>query len=264
MMRSGKAGLISCVALLMAAPQARAQTGDAIMDTVLAGITARGRELAAYDVAAWHATDAVQALPGERLPVNAFVARQDSSGRWVVSFGRLAEARDTFYRAYEAVQGDTPEQFNVKVHSPPEAMTGHERAAAAALRLGISAFGPVQRPYNGYVFPAPGGDWWVYLLPAQTEWGVFPHGSDVRYRVSADGASILETRPMHRTLMNRQLPDSATLGMHTAVVDTLPEDSDVFLVLSRVPHKPEYVVSDCCIYAVQLDGRIVMMKRDDR
>lgn len=254
--------LSMCLATVMVVAQARAQTSGTGMDSLLAGITARGRELAAYDVAAWHATDAVEALPGKRSPINAFIARTDSNGRWVVSFGLLTEARDTFYRAYEAIQGDTPEQFSVKVHSLPEPMTGYERAAAAALRLGIDTFGTVQRPYNAYVIPAPGGEWWVYLLPAQTQWGVYPHGGDVRYRVSPDGATILETHRMHNTVIDRQMPDSAVSGMHTAVVDTLPEDSDVFLVLSRAPRKPEYVVSDCCIYAVQLDGRIIRIRRD--
>jgi hypothetical protein len=254
--------LLLMLMLLMAATEARAQTGETVVDSVLAGITARGRMLAAYDVAAWHATDAVQALPGKRSPVNAFIARADSNGRWMVSFGMITEARDTFYREYEAIQGDTPEQFSVKVHSPPEAMTGYERAAAAALRLGVDTFGTMQRPYNAYVIPAPGGEWWVYLLPAQTQWGIYPHGGDVRYRVSPDGATILETHRMHNTVIDLQMPDSAVSGGHTAVVDTLPEDSDVFLVLSRAPRKPEYVVSDCCMYAVQLDGRIIRIRRD--
>jgi hypothetical protein len=232
-------------------------------DAILAGITERGRLLAAYDVAAWHATDAVLALHPPPEAVNASAARRGDNGRWVVSFGRLSESRDTFYRAYEAVQSQRPELFEVITHSPAQPLVGYEQAAAAALRTGAEAFGPVRRPYNGYVLPAPRGEWWVYFLPAQTRTGVYPHGGDVRYRVSADGQHVLETRRMHNSILESSTPDSAVAGYHTAVVDYLPEDSDVFLVLSRRPGKPELLVSECCYYEVHLDGTITWRPRDD-
>ena len=70
----------------------------------LAAITERGRDLAGYDAAAWHASDAVQAKQPKEGSVVRYIARKTPKG-WVVAFGRLDEARDKFLIAYEASQG---------------------------------------------------------------------------------------------------------------------------------------------------------------
>jgi hypothetical protein len=230
---------------------------------VLDSISTRGRLLAAYDIASWHATDAVQALKPPSDAVNASAALQQPDGTWRVHFGHLTAARDTFYSVYEAVQQGAPESFTVVTHDPPQPLLGQERLAAAALQTGSEALGPVRRPYNGYALLAPGGEWWVYMLPAPTRIPYFPHGGDERYRISADGLRVLETRRMHRAVLEFALPDSVQFGYHTAVMDIFPEDSDVFLVLRRTPQKPELIVSDCCFYHVHVDGSITWRPRDD-
>lgn len=50
----------------------------------LAQITARGRLLAEYDEAAWHSTDAVQALKPPEGTVKRYVAEKTDAG-WVVA-----------------------------------------------------------------------------------------------------------------------------------------------------------------------------------
>lgn len=45
-------------------------------------------------------------------------------------------------------------------------------------------------------------------------------------------------------------------GMHTAVVAEIPEDTDVYHVLSRTPKVPEYVMTDHFIYRIDTDGKI--------
>ena len=60
-------------------------------------VTARGRSLYEYDQAAWHATDAVQALhPPDQL-VGRYIALKSDKG-WIVAFGHLSEQRDKLRR----------------------------------------------------------------------------------------------------------------------------------------------------------------------
>jgi 8-oxo-dGTP pyrophosphatase MutT (NUDIX family) len=62
----------------------------------LDAITTRGRLLAEYDQAAWHATDAVVALHPDQSAVRGYLARRRADGLWEVVFGRLDPARNAF------------------------------------------------------------------------------------------------------------------------------------------------------------------------
>src|SRR5688500_15484404 len=62
----------------------------------LDAITARGRLLAEYDQASWHATDAVMALRPDVSAVRGYLARRRSDGLWEVVFGRLDGSRENF------------------------------------------------------------------------------------------------------------------------------------------------------------------------
>jgi hypothetical protein len=73
-----------------AAASLRAQRAPLPPDTLLHAIEARGRALAAYDQAAWRATDAALALKPAPGLVTHYIARPADRG-WVVSFGRLSE-----------------------------------------------------------------------------------------------------------------------------------------------------------------------------
>src|SRR4051812_32773169 len=75
---------------------------------VLAKITEHGRRIAAYDRAAWHATDAVLALSPAKGAVKRYIAKQ-SDGGWTVAFGRINDAGDAFLVVYEAVPGKQPD-----------------------------------------------------------------------------------------------------------------------------------------------------------
>jgi hypothetical protein len=45
------------------------------------------------------------------------------------------------------------------------------------------------------------------------------------------------------------------------VLSDVPEDSDVFCVLSRKPSMPEYVGSKTAVYVVNTDGSIQFVER---
>jgi hypothetical protein len=245
----------------LAQSQPRAPT-----ESELAEITARGRALAAYDFASWHGTDAVMALKPADGSVRRYIARSTPKG-WVVAFGRLTAARDTFLVAFEAArtaQSGEYEGFTGVAHAKPIVDTDYYLHAARALDTASADFGAVQRPYNVAALPTAYGNWYVYLYPAPTITGVWPLGADTRYTVSADGRTILEKRRLHNSVIEfgarrMQSPaPGATIeaGSHTAVLAEIPEDTDVYHVITRTPRVPEYVMTDHFVYKIDIDGKI--------
>jgi len=235
----------------------------------LDAISARGREIAGYDAAAWHGTDAVQALGPVESAVRGYVARRGADGRWEVVFGRQSATADTFYIAYRAIQrGADDTVYAAAAVTPVEPDTDYFARAARAVDLAAHAFGHVTRPYNTVVLPIEGSeDWFVYLIPAPTRFGFWPLGADARYRVSHDGRALREKRRLHNTVIEYgpapQRPgQELKAGFHTAVVADRPEDTDVFLVLTRQPRVPEYIASATFYFRIDTDGRITAYDRD--
>jgi hypothetical protein len=254
--------LTSCLSLA----EKKTKAGPLPSADELAAITARGRILAEYDVAAWHASDAVVELKPDKTVSPFYIARQTANG-WEVAFGRLSESRDRFLIVYQAFQGATPVEFTVKKPDPPVEDHGFYLAAAKAIETASRDFGKPSRAYNTYVLPTESGQLYVYLLPAQTVNGIYPLGGDVRYTITPDGGAIVEKRQMHKTILEFDMNDASKRmtkvesGIHTHVLSSLPEDSDVFYVLSRKPLIPEYIgTMDKKIFVVQVDGTILIGK----
>jgi hypothetical protein len=258
--------LVLAASACLAVP-ARGQSSTKPSDKDLADITARGILLAAYDQAASHATDAVQATHPPDGKVTRYIARKTATG-WVVDFGRLNAANDKFLVAYEATQTDGP-YFNVSTLEPERQDTDFNLAADKALGLALKDFGTANRPYNVAVLPAgpeagPAG-LFVYLYPAQVKDGVYPYGGDFRYLISPDGSTIVTKRQMHKGVLESipaDLPKSTTsvAGYHTHILSDLPEDTDVFLVLWRQPPIPEYVGAGGHVFEIEVDGKIKITK----
>ncbi len=250
--------------LLLAAVPAAAQRHTPPTAEELAAITAHGRELAAYDRAAWYASDSVMAAPPIVSRINLYVARRDGE-RWVVSFGRRNAAADTFFVAYQAVGGAGPMSYTVRTFDPPQAATRFELVAARASALAKRDFGRLTRPYNFSALAEDSGRVWVYATPAQTQAGRCPLGGDVRYLISADGTQLVAKRQLHRTLVefgpDTPRPDGSQIAedTHIAVLDVVPEDTDVFFTLQREPHVPHMVVTDEFMYQIAPDGSITYL-----
>lgn len=245
--------ITSLAAFLLAAPLAAQQ--PATIDSALAKITARGRQLVAYDIAMWHGSDAVLALRPAANEVGPVIAQVLPNGRWEVLAGTLSAGRDTFVVRYRASQTNADSQFVATRLDVPLRLTGREREMAVALSVAIQDFGKVTRPYNGYVFPLEAGEFEVYFLPAQTRPDVVPHGGDVRYRIADHGTRILTKTPLHRSILDRPNNPEAMAMVHTSF-DSLPVETDVFLAMRRAPKLPEFVVTERWTYEVQTDGRI--------
>jgi hypothetical protein len=227
---------------------------------IMPDVTARGRALFEYDQAAWHATDAVQATHPPTQALGRYIARRSDIG-WQVAFGHLNDTRDKFLVTYEATQGTTLQEFTVKKLDPPREDTSFYLAAAKAIDIALHDFQGQNRPYNVAVLPAPPNQLYVYVVPAQTEKGVYPLGGDARYLVSADGNAIVEKRQLHKSIIENRgdLPKGTTpaAGIHTHVLSDVPEDTDVFYVLTRQPSVPEYIgTMNKKLYVISADGTI--------
>jgi hypothetical protein len=225
----------------------------------LGAITARGRMLAAYDTAAWQATDAVMATHPKADPSGRYIGHLTETG-WVVDFGNLNAARDKFLVSYEATQVAGPAHFDVKTFDPARQDEGWNLSAAKSIDTATKDFGRTDRPYNIAAIPKQSGGLYVYLYPAQVKAGVYPLGADVRYLLSPDGAKVIEKRQMHKTILEYAPPtdpsESIAGGYHTHVLSDLPEDTDVMLVLTRQPSVPETIGAGGYIFTVAVDGTI--------
>ena len=225
-------------------------------DSVLLAISDRGRRLAAYDRAAWHATDALMALRPDLREVNVMLPRVQPDGAWIVHFARLSEGRDSLYQIYAVVGSESDTSYTAHKTTPPRLLAEPELRAARALHRALEDFGKPSRPYNSYVLPRHDDGFWVYFIPAQTDARAFPHGGDVRYHVAENGQTIIGRHQMHVSVMNAAAPPNAVSGVHTVVSEDLPQDTDVFLVLRRTPRLPELIMTENHLYEIAVDGSI--------
>jgi len=173
-------------------------------------------------------------------------------------FGKLNEDGTRFAITYEADEQATLREFTAQQEPEELADQGFFLYAARAIEVAMKDFGGASRPYNIAVLPAPSEQMYVYLYPAQTKARVYPLGGDVRYLVSADGIKILEKRQMHKTILETapSAGKKVVSGVHTHVLSDLPEDTDVFHVLTQDPPMPEFVGTPHFMYQVRTDGTI--------
>jgi hypothetical protein len=252
--------LLLALAISLSITSALAQRATPPSKAELAEITEKGRMLAEYDVAAWYSTDAVAALNPPEGSVARYIARKTEAG-WAVAYGRLNEAGDKFLIAYEAVQGTSPQDFKVKKYDLPQEDSGFYLFAARAIETTLADFKGQNRPYNVAVLPAKSKQLYVYVIPAQTKAGVYPLGADARYLISQDGSKIVEKRQLHISIIEYEFPEGQKpeAGYHTAVLDDIPEDTDVFLVLSRKPAVPEWIATNKFVYRIEVDGTVTYL-----
>ena len=247
---------------------ALAQSVAAPSGAELAETTERGRVLAEYDQAAWHATDAVQTANPRTVEGQHYIAKKEKE-RWMVVFGALNADKSKFLIGYVAEQLAKPKEFKVTKDEPAKEETTFYLFAVRALEVALADFGRANRPYNSAVLPATGreakdqpGLLYVYLYPAQTKAGIYPLGGDVRYLVSADGLKILNKRQMHKTVLDVAPAKGKKMvaGYHTHVLSDIPEDTDVLHVLQQDPPVPEKIATADFVYEIGVDGAIALKK----
>jgi hypothetical protein len=265
----------ACIVSLLAAaflvlPGLLAQSvHGAPTEAELAAITERGRALAEYDQAAWHATDAAQTANPKTVDGQISIGRK-ANGKWTIAFGVLDAGKNKFLIGYEAQQLAEPKEFAVKKHDPAREDKEYYLFAARAIELTLAEFGKASRPYNTAVLPVTAADdkdqpglLYVYFYPAQTKAGVYPLGGDVRYVVSPDGMKIIGKRQMHKTVLDVAPVKSKKMvaGYHSHVLSDVPEDTDVLHVLQQDPPAPEMIGTPHFVYEVASDGTIRIKKQ---
>jgi hypothetical protein len=230
----------------------------------LAAITDRGRMLADYDAAAWHASDALTAIKPDPTALGDFIAQKGPLG-WIVAFGRLSDRRDSFSIAYEATQSVDGSSYTIKTESPQLLDTGFFLNAARAVEVARQSVNLVQGyHYNYAVLPADDGKLWVYFYPGQTQSDIYLLGGDTRFLISGDGTQVLENRRMHNSVLELPAPReengrTPAAGMHSEFLADEPEDSDVFFELTRRPAMPEFVRTPHFLYQIGTDGNITVV-----
>ena len=250
------------VAVLAACAGGHAQ--QAPPDSDLASITARGRFLAEYERSAWYATDVVLKFRPNQDVMMKFIARKTDTG-WLVAFGNLDEANGAFVISFEGVQDPASGKFSAKAFEPPLRDTGFFLAAARGIELARqNAALQKGRPYSTFVLPLDSGEFYVYVLPTQTVFDLYPLGGDERLLISADGLKVLAREPLHRTIHDINLEavstSDAIAGIHSHAAADEPEDTDVFFVVRQKNPAPEFVGTKSGTYEIKPDGSIVRMK----
>lgn len=227
----------------------------------LNAITERGILLNEYDQAAWHASDAVQTANPKTVEGQRYVAKKEN-GKWNVVFGKLNAEKNLFQINYEAVQQAKPQEFSVSAEPAQRTDNGFYLFAARAIDAALQDFQGENHPYNVAVLPAPQEQLFVYVYPAQTKPRIYPLGGDVRYLFSADGTKIMEKRQMHKSIIEATSPpkEKVVFDYHTHVLSDLPEDTDVFHVLTQDPRKPCMVMTAHFMYEIGSDGAISIKK----
>jgi hypothetical protein len=224
--------------------------------TELTTITERGRDLAAYDAAAWYGSDAVKALKPTDHTVGMYVGRKTDQG-WVMGFGVLNASKTKFSLAYETLPSTDLKRPTVIVHTPVVEDTDAWLRTALAFETVKEKLGSADRPYNLAVLPAPNNQWFVYAYPAQTDLSIFSYGGDTRFLVAASGTIVLDSHRMHASVLEAKWDKDKRPEMtyHTAFLDDAPEDSDVanVVMMGRIPM---LIVSTHFAYQISADGAI--------
>jgi hypothetical protein len=257
--------ILSILLLVIISLSVSAQRSSPPSESELQEITERGRQLAAYEVAMAQATAAVAALKPPEGSIVRFIARKTDIG-WQVVFGRISENKDKFLITYEAVQIPGA-NFVARKYKKPKEDTAFNLFAATAMDTAVLEFVAEQRPYNVAVLPGPSEQLYVYIIPAAVKAGVYPLGGDARYLMSKDGTKIVEKRYLHKSIIEFTSPvdpQQTGAGFHTAVLDDIPEDTDVYHVLSRKPSVPEWVATNRYVFQIEPNGSIKYVTTRDQ
>jgi hypothetical protein len=257
--------MLSMFLLFVISLSVGAQRSSPPTESELKEITERGRQLAAYEVAMVQATAAVAALKPPEGSIVSFIARKTDIG-WQVVFGRIGENKDKFLITYEAIQVPGL-SFVAKKYKKPKEDTAFYLFAATAMDTAVLDFVGEKRPYSVAVLPGPSEQLYVYIIPTVVKPGVYPLGGDARYLMSKDGTKIVEKRYLHKSVIEFTSPvnpQQTGAGFHTAVLDDIPEDTDVYHVLSRKPSVPEWVATNQYVFQIDPDGSIKYVTTRDQ
>ncbi|MFC0632783.1 hypothetical protein [Brevundimonas balnearis] len=247
-------------AALVWTPPAHAQTSsDApvpIEEWSQERVSTLGRRIYLHDRAAWLATEALrETLTADEIDqVEGWIVTEAADGLRV-RFAR--EADGVLVPGWDVPVGDSAGP--VSAVETGSLFSATELAQFAARQTAAREIGALRcsREMNSVVFEDPdGGGWLVWLLAASTERGVIPVGGHYRFRVSADGSTLLRRDQLSNGCLNmrddRRGPNGQRAGLVvTHIVSDGPVETHVFL--SLLNRTPVYVAADDKLIAVEGD-----------
>lgn len=203
-------------------------------------VAAMGEAIYRQDVAAWVSTDALMAhLAGAEPPAG-------MAGWIVVDEGDAQRVRyvrqdgGTLKAAFDVVVRDGRAG---PVEVVDEALSASETARFRAHETAMANIGRLRcsQPLNPVVLDDPDSDGWlVWLLASTTEANTIPMGGHYRFRISADGSTVLRRDMLSNSCLTMPLKPGAggqpAALMVTQIVSQGPVETHVFLSLQhRVP-----------------------------
>lgn len=239
-------------ALPVPAPEERAPTPVPIEEWSQAKIIAMGQAIYDQDTAAWRATDALVAAisPDDLGKVRGWVVEpsgRDQRVRFLKAAGDGVEAGWDIIVAGERTGPVTP---------APTALSESERAQFTARQTAAANPGPLRcsAKANSVALKDPDSDGWlVWILTSTTDANVVPVGGHYRYRISADGKTVLHRDQLSNGCLNmqkQQAPDGRPAAIVvTQIVSAGPVETHVFLSLQN--RIPIYVGAGDKLFAVE-------------
>lgn len=226
----------------------------------------RGRQIADYERAAIKATDLLLASEPNKSKLGIYLAI-NSGGTWVVYFGKISDAGTEFVvaRSYFCPDGLFNEMKEVQDFQTATKEILH---LAKAVELALSSIkGKFQR-YNSNVFREKNSSITVYLTPGNENPEIILLGGDFKFSISQDGSEILNEALLHKSVLRMPLnigggkqPASA---FHTHVLDDLPTETDVALVLLNPQLAPHFVAGPRWMSRVDATGKITILERQKK
>jgi hypothetical protein len=216
-------------------------------------VGAMGQAIFDQDRAAWVATDALLAHvngapPGDLRGWIVIKDGQDQRVRFVRMDGEtLKPGWDVVVRQGRAGPVETVTDGE---------LTAVEQAQFRARTTAAENIGRLRcsRQLNAVVLDDPDSDGWlVWLLTATTEANMVPMGGHYRFRISADGASVVRRDMLSNSCLNMPRPRPDTRGEPAALVVSQivsggPVETHVFLSLQN--RLPIYVMAGQQLFEV--------------
>lgn len=240
-------------ALPSTAAAQRAPEPVPIEEWPLEKVSAMGQEIYRHDVAAWVATDVLLDRLQEIPP-------PPGMGGWIV-----VDAGDNLMVRFIRQDGDTLKSaFDIKVSDgvagavmPVDVeLSPTEKASFLARQTAIDNIGRLRcsERLNTVVLDDPDSDGWlVWLLTSTTDANIVPMGGHYRFRISADGSTVLRRDMLSNGCVNapRQQSNDQRQPVSlfiTQIVSRGPVETHVFLSLQN--RLPIYVMAGDQLFEV--------------
>lgn len=211
-----------------------------------------GREIYRHDIAAWVATDALLEHVDGTPPTDlrGWIVTPNDDGL-KVRFIRLDG--EAFRAGWDVLVRDGV--AGPVVTPTDDVLSEGEQAQFLARQTAFANVGQLRcsTQMNTVVLKDPDSDGWlVWLLASTTETGAIPLGGHYRFRISADGQSVLMRDQLSVSCLTMQ-DEPNVVGMVTnQIVSDIPVETHVFL--SLLNRKTLYVYAGGLVYAVEGDS----------